>query len=274
MSKRSSWMIATITVATLAGCFPSDLLEGPDQDNPEQSEPSAADPASPRERSSAPSSVARIDAGTPGGDTPDSGADDSRTVQDAQVVQVADTSVAPPIDVDLVPDTALEPDVMSLLSLGTTCSAASECASGHCTDGVCCETACDGACTACNLAEPGRCLDVAEGQAPPAGKICPADATNPCSSDGTCDGRGSCSFTPQGTPCGQNQCVEVFRDTAYGERLLTCDGLGTCIEQTFWCRYFRCGQNDGRCLEQCSSDDDCVSGSDCRGGWCRPPDED
>jgi hypothetical protein len=50
-----------------------------------------------------------------------------------------------------------------LPDVGTPCDTSTACASGHCVDGVCCETACDGTCQACSVekklapANPGRC---------------------------------------------------------------------------------------------------------------------
>ena len=37
-------------------------------------------------------------------------------------------------------------------ALGTDCLLGSQCESGHCVDGKCCENACTGACRACNVA--------------------------------------------------------------------------------------------------------------------------
>jgi hypothetical protein len=47
--------------------------------------------------------------------------------------------------------------VIKPLALG--CAAGSECASGFCVDGVCCDTACDGQCSTCNVTgNPGYCM--------------------------------------------------------------------------------------------------------------------
>ncbi len=46
-------------------------------------------------------------------------------------------------------------------ALGAMCTDKSECEMGNCTDGVCCESACDGVCEKCNLpATPGKCMPV------------------------------------------------------------------------------------------------------------------
>ena len=101
---------------------------------------------------------------------------------------------------------------------GASCEQASQCASGQCVEGVCCNTACEGACEACNLAgSVGTCspapstvqcrgsggeCDVAE-YCTGTGASCPADGFQAsgaaCSGDGNactvdvCDGTGSCT---------------------------------------------------------------------------------
>lgn len=47
---------------------------------------------------------------------------------------------------------------------GATCTAASQCGTGFCVDGVCCNAACTGACVACdNVGSVGTCTSVADG---------------------------------------------------------------------------------------------------------------
>ncbi|MGH7271762.1 MAG: hypothetical protein ACREJ3_15125, partial [Polyangiaceae bacterium] len=46
--------------------------------------------------------------------------------------------------------------------LGAACTSAGQCATGHCVDAVCCESACDGTCESCDIAgSPGHCLPIA-----------------------------------------------------------------------------------------------------------------
>src|SRR4051794_2508881 len=45
-------------------------------------------------------------------------------------------------------------------ALGETCTSADECDSGFCVDGVCCNTACDGQCQACDTQTLGTCAVV------------------------------------------------------------------------------------------------------------------
>ncbi|MFT3923177.1 MAG: hypothetical protein QM778_11650 [Myxococcales bacterium] len=66
---------------------------------------------------------------------------------------------------------------------GSECSEDALCASGHCADGVCCESACDGVCEACNMAEQaGMCVPFAAG----------TDPANECSGDAVCSGERAC----------------------------------------------------------------------------------
>ena len=77
---------------------------------------------------------------------------------------------------------------------GQTCGAASECVSGSCADGVCCNTACTGTCTACNVAGAvGTCSNSASGQPD-------TNATLACTGVDLCDGMGVCKLGP-GQPC-------------------------------------------------------------------------
>lgn len=70
----------------------------------------------------------------------------------------------------------------ALAADGTPCDDAAACASGHCADGVCCATACDGACEGCAVSgREGSCSPA------PAG----SDTDGECAG-GSCDGAGSC----------------------------------------------------------------------------------
>src|SRR5512145_1510578 len=106
---------------------------------------------------------------------------------------------------------------------GHTCAQDSECRSGHCVDGVCCDTACTEQCKACNLEEHlGQCTIQSSGQ--PIGKRAPCtNAGSVCG--GSCGGEQSCSY-----PDGTKSCDESSRCVTRFTRLdrMTCDGLGYC----------------------------------------------
>ncbi|MFO0757190.1 MAG: hypothetical protein U0359_11915 [Byssovorax sp.] len=76
---------------------------------------------------------------------------------------------------------------------GKACASGSDCQSGACVDGVCCSSACNGPCMACNLpGSPGTCKPVlnAIDNNPP----------NACAGGSACDGTGVCKKL-DGQPC-------------------------------------------------------------------------
>jgi hypothetical protein len=90
---------------------------------------------------------------------------------------------------------------------GEPCGSNGQCLSGHCVDGVCCDTACDGACQACNLGGSiGTCTAVPNGVSCAGGNLCcagtspvcdanvcvPCSLENPCPTGQCCVGDGSC----------------------------------------------------------------------------------
>src|SRR6185369_14054860 len=65
---------------------------------------------------------------------------------------------------------------------GQTCSQLTDCVSGQCQDGYCCNSSCTGACAACNVAGSlGSCTNVPSGQ-----------QTGACSGTQACDGMNGC----------------------------------------------------------------------------------
>lgn len=72
--------------------------------------------------------------------------------------------------------------------LGEPCADSSECANGHCVDGVCCNSNCDVECRACNVSgKEGTCSDV-----PFLGLDDNPGSNNDCISMDRCDGQGNC----------------------------------------------------------------------------------
>ena len=123
-----------------------------------------------------------------------------------------------------------------LQPLGAPCVTAAECTSSLCVDGVCCDTACDGLCEACNPgAAPGTCspFPVGEPDTTVAGdKICGVAA-------------GGCGATP-----GYCACEDGIQNGA--ETDVDCGG-STCN---------LCGVGD-----TCGTGADCISGY-CEDGFC------
>src|SRR5438477_340808 len=96
---------------------------------------------------------------------------------------------------------------------GQTCGCADDCESGFCVEGICCKTACQGACVACNVAgRAGTCSPVDEGRTDPRG-LCKDEGAASCGKTGACDGFGGCSLYPAETVCMPTMCA--------GDRLQT-----------------------------------------------------
>ena len=110
---------------------------------------------------------------------------------------------------------------------GQSCSLASQCQSGNCVDGVCCNDACGGSCLACNVSgNLGTCTTIATNQDP-------ANECNP----GACDGLGQCQRSlgvscTVNAQCASGNCVDgVCCNTTCLGTCLACDlggSLGTC----------------------------------------------
>ena len=141
---------------------------------------------------------------------------------------------------------------------GEACGVAAQCASNFCTDGVCCEAACDGQCELCN--SKGACEPVT-GE--------PQGGRDACNGDpevcgGTCDGqtRDACTYPSSAQSCGSS-CTD-------GQQLPSvCDSNGACVESTpIPCGNYACGELE--CLTSCQSGSDCAAGFSCDGESCKP----
>lgn len=113
------------------------------------------------------------------------------------------------------------------LGPGKPCSGDVQCTSGHCADGVCCDTACTQQCRACNLSgSVGTCSRVTNG-APAAGhSACTGSGT--CG--GTCNGSSDACFYPTSTQsCGPAASCSTDL-TSYSSS--ACNGQGTCSAAT------------------------------------------
>ena len=186
-------------------------------------------------------------------DGPDANVIDVVTVQmDAAVDQAAETQVA---------ETA--PPDAPLLANGSGCSMASQCASGRCVDGTCCNTDCSGACQACDVAgSVGTCTPAPAGQDPD--NECAEQPASTCGRDGTCDGSGACRRYPVGTQCAPGNCTG---STEYAAS--ACTAAGMC--QAGMSR--PCAPNvcsGGSCASACTQQIDCQAGFFCDLNTCRP----
>jgi hypothetical protein len=145
---------------------------------------------------------------------------------------------------------------------GTGCSAAfaSSCASGHCVDGVCCESAvCTGPCKSCNVTgSEGTCVAAKAG----------TEVPGSCSNGQACDGNGNCmagngQACTSRTQCASDFCVDgVCCDSGCGSHCMACNQPGRMGQ----CSPFaagtdpesECGKGDGVCKSTCDGVGNCV----------------
>jgi len=146
------------------------------------------------------------------------------------------------------------------LTDGGVCSMDRMCGSGHCADGVCCNTSCDGQCEACNADQHvGECVAVSGS---PRGGRAACDGEGTCG--GSCDGsnRESCAMPGSDVECRAASCVAGVATVAMG-----CNGAGSCpVIPTQSCGAFVCGAT--QCLGDCQADGDCADGNFCSAGVC------
>jgi len=151
---------------------------------------------------------------------------------------------------------------------GAPCATATDCPSGFCVDGVCCESACTDLCMACAKgrtgAADGLCQPIKAGTDPD--NECDLDNPSTCGRDGTCNGAGACRKHVAGTVCESEACSGATDTPAR-----TCDGAGVCqtTSQTT-CGSYVCGSSS--CKTSCASNADCATGNVCApNGHCGPP---
>jgi hypothetical protein len=155
---------------------------------------------------------------------------------------------------------------------GIPCKTGEECASSFCSNGVCCNVACTGACVSCDLtAHAGKCFPIEVG-APDPRAVCSGDqGAATCGRTGLCDGYGGCAKYPRGTICDPSLSQFVTCANArYVNLGGLCDGEGTCgsAGSLYDCAPYRCA--DGACTTTCQQDGDCEDGIACANGRCGP----
>jgi hypothetical protein len=161
------------------------------------------------------------------------------------------------------------------LTQGAACitgGSATQCQSGNCVDGFCCNSACNTQCQACSNAltggANGTCGNVNPGTADPSG-TCTVQAPTSCGTDGLCAAGGACQDYTSGSVCVSASC-SMGQQTTQG----VCNGTGMCTgSMTTSCAPYICGAT--ACLTACPSNDatgdaDCSSGNWCNGTACVP----
>ncbi|HTA19864.1 MAG TPA: hypothetical protein VK989_11260, partial [Polyangia bacterium] len=185
----------------------------------------------------------------------DAGADAGADARDAND---ADASDADASDADASDGAAAK-------AIGTPCASGGECDSTLCIDGVCCASACDGNCQACNLAgKVGTCTPRPAGAT---GRLCANQPPSGCGYDGTCDGNGACHRYAAGFACKAASCQAGSYVPASA-----CDGQGACVAASpVDCAPYVCDANGTTpaCLTTCQTGGtDCVSPAVCVNGSC------
>jgi hypothetical protein len=139
------------------------------------------------------------------------------------------------------------------LPLGLRCVSATECASGLCVDGYCCNTSCSGQCAACDVPQSeGTC--VAARGAPHGNRPACGGSGGDC--DLQCDGVdiAACHLPNFGQTCGLASCAA---GTVHFPGF--CDGQGQCLfSQTQSCEPYACGAGNS-CVSRCATQADCFS---------------
>ncbi len=155
---------------------------------------------------------------------------------------------------------------MPPLKLGVKCSLASDCESGHCVEGLCCDSACTGGCLTCATAtQLGRCAP-RPAYATPRDSSCTRQAVSTCGRTGFCDGSGGCALQDSGTHCAARACLS----SSLLQPVRTCDGRGSCIaEKPIACAPYMCIGTTCS-VPSCRETKDCPAGMVCRGFECEP----
>jgi MYXO-CTERM domain-containing protein len=149
---------------------------------------------------------------------------------------------------------------------GFGCVTGSDCATGKCVDGSCCDTDCTGECEACDVVgSKGKCTPVVGA---------PHGSRTPCPGGGAtcaaiCDGKTTTTcagFPDTKTECGPESCTAgVYTSPSF------CDGAGKCVPGTTKkCDAYVCAGPE--CATACAKPADCAPGYDCVGGGCVPGD--
>ena len=140
---------------------------------------------------------------------------------------------------------------------GVGCVEAADCASSNCVDGVCCATACTGACQSCNqVGFAGTCRAVPAGKIDPHG-ICKDTGAAGCGTNGTCNGASACALYPSGTTCAAGMCNNRMLHQSKH-----CDGKGVCQPSPdVDCVPYRCDPTTTACFTSCTLTLQCAAGA-------------
>lgn len=163
---------------------------------------------------------------------------------------------------------------------GQECFDGTDCVTGHCVDGICCNTECTESCKACNLAgSVGTCSNISQGKQDYYPFQACAGASLACDGQGACKGIQGTQCFGNGSECLSGYCADgVCCDTACAGMCMACNlsgSPGTCLNipsgqdtnaaQT-------CAESGDTCdgFGNCKSTNGyaCVNQSDCLSGHC------
>jgi hypothetical protein len=161
------------------------------------------------------------------------------------------------------------------------CNVDSDCGSGHCADGVCCNTACTGTCLACTAVKKGggtdgTCGSIALG-------LQDLNATTTCTGTSACDGANNCKktngqFCTTGSQCVSGTCLDgACCGSASCPTCQSCglSGNGTCTNLDLdqpdnfpanACTGTHTCSGNGACL--LANGQPCMTNSECADGAC------
>ncbi len=143
---------------------------------------------------------------------------------------------------------------------GCTAASASQCASGYCVDGVCCEVAaCTGACKSCGVpGSEGTCVLAKAG----------TEVAGSCAAGKACDGTGNCKSTSSspctsGAECASGFCSDgACCDSACTGPCVACNQAGRAGQCTPYQAgtdpQNECGQGTGACKSTCDGAGNCA----------------
>jgi MYXO-CTERM domain-containing protein len=138
------------------------------------------------------------------------------------------------------------------------CSNGSECPSGFCVEGVCCNSACNQRCFSCALLNtPGTCTQE------PIGVDLKSECGPALTCLGTCGEGAECIGAGTGTMCARNRCTGPT--TGAGPAYCSSPGAKCNTDETvaFDCAPFVCEPAFGACRTTCASSNDCAQGFLC-----------
>jgi len=166
---------------------------------------------------------------------------------------------------------------------GAPCTAAGQCNSGYCIDGVCCNTDCRQNCYSCTAGTPGNCTPLATGM-PDHSATTPCDGAMQYCQSGTCqqNKKPNGSTCSAASECGSTYCVDGYccNSTCTGtcQSCAVAGKLGSCVNlpagtpddnATVKCSLPTYCDAAGTCQSSAKANGfRCTTGTECASGFC------